>query len=179
MGVVVGVASSSLALAATSYSRNNKSDHQDYYIGLNIAPTFYVSHSSGTSTIEPATSSYRVHGGVNKGTYTFEGAFWFNSSRPWSGAGDGATFLFGNAYYNVPLSRDLMVALGGGLGWLHGVNTPDGDDPDNHMAYQGIVGLDYLLKSDLSVDTSYHLIKWTRSDDDYAHAINFGMSYHF
>ena len=71
------------------------------------------------------------------------------------------------------------MALGGGLGWLHGVNTPVGDDPDNHMAYQGIVGLDYSLKSDLSVDTSYHLIKWTRSDDDYAHAINFGMSYHF
>ena len=66
MGVVVGVASSSLALAATSYPRNNQSGHQDYYIGLNIAPTFYVSHSSGASTIEPATSSYRVHGGSIK-----------------------------------------------------------------------------------------------------------------
>ena len=176
-GVLLSLIFSGVTVAEGTYSQGN--DNESYYVGFDLVPTFYVSHVDGHSKINPSSTSYRTHAGVKSGTYTLEGSFWFNNNNEWGGAGTGVTLMFGNAYYNFPLSKDLIVALGGGLGWLHGLDTTVASGSDNHMAYQGIVGMDYSIKPDLSVDTSYHLIKWTKSDGDYAHAVNFGLSYHF
>ena len=168
-----------VACANSPYnSLGGDTGHHGYDIGVDIAPTFYVNKAASTSTIDTS-NSYRAHAGIKQDAYTLETAFWFNNSNSWSGQGKGATLLFGNAYYNMSLSHHLIAALGGGLGWLHGLNTPAGDKSDNHMAYQGIVSLDYLIRPDLSLGTSYHLISWTKNNSDYAHAVNLGVSYHF
>lgn len=69
-----------------------------------------------------------------------------------------------NAYYDYPLNSKLIPYIGGGLGYGHfwgntTVFTTNGSS--DAFAYQGIIGLDYLINSTIRLGLNYHALFWT------------------
>ncbi|MCB1537933.1 MAG: porin family protein [Rhodospirillales bacterium] len=104
-----------------------------------------------------------------------------------------ATAVMANAYYDIPTATPVTPYIGAGIGIAH-VKTDNystagtiiSDGKDNAFAYQGILGADYALESDLSLFGEYRYFSTEKVNMGYGnkgtyhnHALMAGLKYSF
>lgn len=100
-----------------------------------------------------------------------------------------------NMTYELPLSQDLGIALGGGAGLAYAMLAiPDIDDTDLNFAYQGIVQINYTLSPSTELSLGYRYLRvldpefadatagvtYAATFDDFSnHALTLGVRFTF
>jgi opacity protein-like surface antigen len=161
---------------------DNDGDDGELAFDSGILATFAVGTAIGSAGRVEAEIGYRQND-LDKMEFDDKGSFSLED-----GGDVTATFLMGNGYYDFKNGSHFTPFIGGGLGFAnveYDLDSMDGKEDDNVMAYQLILGVGFAATEQLSIDLQYRYFATADpeidgSDVEYqTHNIMLGLRYSF
>lgn len=151
------------------------------YIGLHGGVVFPTGMDSGKLNAGPVMGT---QAGYYMGSVRLEGAlsYYNNNLKGNHSAQLRMTTLMANAYYDLDLNFPFVPFVGVGIGWVHTwkthvdiiLNGPE----SNEFSYQGIIGVNFPLISQLVMGVDYRRLGWT-DDNGNQNLIESNLNYLF